>query len=183
MFKYLVVGAVLIILGALAFYGASKNESVAEEEIFTEVVNLNNVETIVVSSKAEIKEEDILNLSGQGLTKAPEDIFDKTNLKELNLSNNQLGGTLQAEVRNLSKLTVLNLSNNNFTGLPAEVGQLSQLQVLDLSNNNLTGLPYELGNLKNLLRLDLRGNDYAKQDLEVIKKGFVNDVVILVDGE
>lgn len=183
MIKILIAGAVVIILGALVVSSVSKNEPKAEEELSAEKVNLNEDETIMVSTMTETKEEDILNLSDQGLTIVPNDIFNQTNLKELNLSNNQLGGALPAEVRNLSQLLVLNLSNNNFTGLPAEVGQLSELQVLDLSNNNLTGLPYELGNLKNLQRLDLRGNDYSKQDLEVIKQGFVDDVVILVDGE
>lgn len=73
------------------------------------------------------------------------------------------------------------MSDNQFTGLPAEVGQLKKLEVLDLSNNNLTGLPYELGNLQSLTRLDLRGNAYAKQDLETIKTGLPAGVQILVD--
>ena len=115
-----------------------------------------------------------INLSGQGLTKTPDYVFSKTDTQELNLSNNKLSGALQAEVRHLTNLRILNLSNNNFTGVPAEVGQLKKLEVLDLSNNDLTGLPYELGNLSNLKVLDLRGNNYAKADLEIIKKGLPN---------
>lgn len=64
------------------------------------------------------------------------------------------------------------------TGVPAEVGQLSKLEILDLSNNQLTGLPYELGNLKNLKRLKLSGNNYSQQDLQVIFKGLSGSVII-----
>lgn len=123
----------------------------------------------------------VLNLSGQGLTKVPSYIFDRTEIEELNLSNNSLDGALQAEVRFLQNLKVLNLSNNNFTGVPAEVGRLGKLEVLDLSNNSLTGLPYEIGNLSNLKILDLRGNAYSKMDLERIKKSLPSTTQILVD--
>ena len=99
----------------------------------------------------------------------------------LNLSGRGLSGSLKGEIRFLSNLKQLNLSNNNFTGLPAEVGQLSKLEVLNLSNNPLTGLPYELGNLKNLKTLDLRGTNYAKQDLDVIKKSLPVSTQISVD--
>lgn len=123
----------------------------------------------------------VLDLSGQGLTKAPNYIFDKTNLQELNLSNNKLEGALQAEVRHLQNLKVLNLSNNTFTGLPAEIGQLKNLEVLDLSNNQLTGLPYELGNLSSLKVLNLKGNVYSEADLNIIKQGLPSIVVIQTD--
>ena len=92
----------------------------------------------------------------------------KSNEEEVDLSGRGLTGSLKAEIRELTKLKVLNLSDNQFTGLPAEVGQLSELEVLDLSGNPLTGLPYELGNLANLKVLDLRGTQYSHADLEVI---------------
>ena len=119
-----------------------------------------------------------IDLSNKGLTKAPEYIFNETDTEILNLSNNKISGALQAEVRHLENLIVLDLSDNNFTGVPAEVGQLKNLEVLDLSANPITGLPYELGNLKNLKSLDLRKTNYSAQDLEVIKKGLPSDVLI-----
>lgn len=87
------------------------------------------------------------------------------------LSNRNLSGSLKAEIRQLQDLEELNLSNNNFTGLPAEVGQLTKLRILNLSNNPFTGLPNELGNLKNLEVLNLSGTNYSEADLEVIKQG------------
>lgn len=120
-----------------------------------------------------------LDLSGQGLRNVSQDVFSRTNLVSLDLSNNTLTGSLPGEIRHLKALEWLDLSNNNFTGVPAEVGQLSELRYLDLSGNDLTGLPYELGNLKNLEVLNLTGNSYAKADLVIIKQGLPSAVRII----
>ena len=103
------------------------------------------------------------------------------NTKTIDMSGRNLAGSLKAEIRQLANLEELNISNNNFTGLPAEIGQLSKLKVLNLSNNPLTGLPYELGNLSQLQVLDLRGTKYAKSDLDVIKTKLPSTTQILVD--
>lgn len=116
----------------------------------------------------------VLDLSGRGLTSIPSDVFSKTNLEQLNLSNNQLTGAPQAEIRFLQKLKTLNVSNNRLTGLPAELGQLSNLETLDVSNNQLTGLPLELGNLVQLRVLDISGNQYSTQDLDQIAAKLTN---------
>lgn len=98
---------------------------------------------------------------------------------QVDLSGRGLSGSLKAEIRLLSNLQTLDLSNNNFTGLPAEVGQLTELKILNLANNPLTGLPNELSNLQNLQTLDLRGTQYSEQDLAVIEAGLSNGAVIL----
>ena len=103
------------------------------------------------------------------------------NITVLNLSGRGLSGSLKTEVRMLTKLRELDLSNNNFTGLPAEIGQLSKLEVLNLSNNPFTGLPNELGNLKNLKVLDLRGTNYAEQDLAMIRQSLPTTTQILTN--
>jgi Leucine-rich repeat (LRR) protein len=121
-----------------------------------------------------------LDLSKQGLTQVSQDVFEQTQLVELNLSDNRLTGAIPAEIRLLSKLEVLDMSDNAMTGLPAEIGQLSHLKTLDVSNNQLTGLPLELGQLKNLETLDLRGNNYSKQDLDRIRINLLQ-TNILVD--
>ncbi|MFA6603509.1 MAG: leucine-rich repeat domain-containing protein [Patescibacteria group bacterium] len=120
-----------------------------------------------------------LDLSNQGLTKVPADVFGRTGLEVLDLSNNRLTGAIPAEIRLLQKLKTLNLSNNEMTGLPAEVGQLRDLEVLDLSNNQLTGLPNELRNLSKLRTLNLAGNPYSAADLEYIRQGLPNAVIII----
>ncbi len=129
----------------------------------------------------ETSDDTKLDLSGQGLTSVSRSVFDRTDIEVLDLSDNELSGALQGEVRFLKNLHTLDLSDNNFTGVPAEVGQLSRLEILDLSNNPLTGLPNEIGNLKNLKVLDLRGTSYSTQDLEVIRQGLSSGVDIRVD--
>lgn len=121
----------------------------------------------------------ILDLSSQGLKKIPDDVFGQTNLEELNISYNQINGAIQAEIKHLKNLKVLNAGNNDMTGVPAEIGQLHQLEVLNLANNQLTGLPYELGNLQKLKILNVSGNNYAESDLSVIIKKLPRDVHII----
>lgn len=104
------------------------------------------------------------------------------NNKSVDLSNRGLSGSLKAEIRLLTKLETLDISGNNFTGLPAEVGQLSELRTLNLANNPLAGLPHELGNLSKLRTLDLRGTDYSEYDLEIISSALPSYTNILTDN-
>ncbi|MFH1822100.1 MAG: leucine-rich repeat domain-containing protein [Patescibacteria group bacterium] len=131
------------------------------------------------SPKVEPQINSKLDFSNQNLEKIPENVFKQTNLEELNVSNNKLTGAIQAEIRHLQNLKVLNLSNNLMTGVPAEIGQLQKLEILDLSNNQLTGLPYELGNLKNLKTLYIFGNNYSELDLSIIEQNLPSTVEII----
>lgn len=136
--------------------------------------------TISVVPQQEAVSGTKLDLSNRGITQVSDDVFHQTDLIELDLSGNLLSGSVPAEIRLLSKLEVLDLSDNAMTGLPAEVGQLKFLKTLDLSNNQLTGLPLELGQLTALETLDLRGNAYSAYDLSLIQKNLSN-TKILVD--
>ena len=122
-----------------------------------------------------------IDLSNQNLSSVPIGIFDRTNSTELDVSGNHLSGSLQAEVRHLANLRVLDLSDNNFTGVPAEIGQLSKLEILNLSGNPVTGLPLELGNLKNLRVLDLRNTEYSAFDLDIIRENLPSSVTIYTE--
>lgn len=140
----------------------------------------NDIKKDVVVATQEERGENMLDLSYQNMTSVPRDLFSNTTLTTLDLSHNALSGALPGEVRHLSKLEVLDLSDNMFTGVPAEVGQLSRLSELDLSNNALTGLPHELGNLSQLKILDLRGNKPSEFDLKIIRER-IPGATILVD--
>ncbi|RJR14294.1 hypothetical protein C4585_00515 [Candidatus Parcubacteria bacterium] len=172
--QYLIALAFVIFV---AVAGYLVNQNIGEQAPVENTVSEGNT----VEESNNIPSGRTLDLSGQGLTKVPESVFKETNLEELNLSNNTLEGALQAEIRHLQRLKVLDISNNKFTGVPAEIGQLKDLEILDLSNNQLTGLPYELGNLSKLKVLDLSGNAYSEADLSLIKQSLPPSTIIKVD--
>ncbi|WP_428273462.1 Ig-like domain-containing protein [Candidatus Palauibacter sp.] len=78
----------------------------------------------------------------------------------LNLSANNLNGSIPAELGSLGNLTTLALHTNGLTGpIPSELGSLGKLTLLWLHANGLTGpIPSELGSLGNLTTLWLHTN-------------------------
>eukprot|EP00873_Tetraselmis_striata_P044712 jgi/Tetstr1/464976/TSEL_009708.t1 len=79
---------------------------------------------------------------------------------ELWLEENQLRGTVPAELSAMSSLTDLSLSENQLRGtVPAQLSALSRLTSLSLSVNQLRGtVPAQLSALSRLSKLSLRGN-------------------------
>ncbi|CAN6480419.1 unnamed protein product [Victoria cruziana] len=78
----------------------------------------------------------------------------------LDISNNQLSGSLPREFGNLQKLHILRISSNNLNGsLPYDLGNCENLIELDLSRNMISGaIPMELTNLVGLQKLLLQEN-------------------------
>ena len=78
----------------------------------------------------------------------------------LDIRNNNLSGSLPAEIEMLETLGVLYLAGNSITGpIPPELGNLRNMRAIDLWRNQLTGeIPPELGNLENLWQLILWDN-------------------------
>jgi len=143
--------------------------------------NIDNQDALI--DKTQLTEEPQTNkkldLSNQNLQKIPEYVFSQKDLEELDVSKNQLNGAIQAEIRHLQNLKVIDASDNQMTGIPAEIGQLNNLQTLDLSDNQLTGLPYELGNLQNLKILNISGNNYSELDLSIIQEKLPKGINII----
>ena len=98
------------------------------------------------------------------LTTLPSGVFrGLTNLRTLSLTFSDLtetGVAADAFSDLADTLTTLNLSNNNFTELPAGLfSSLGMLQKLDLSNNLLSMLPAGIFNgLTNLIGVNVSGN-------------------------
>ncbi|GLU17242.1 hypothetical protein SLE2022_336260 [Rubroshorea leprosula] len=96
------------------------------------------------------------NLNGQ----IPPSLANLTQLTSLDLSDNQFSGPIPASIGNLRQLTSLSLFKNQFSGpIPASIGNLRQLTSLDLSLNNLSGqIPPSFANLTQLRYLFLSHN-------------------------
>ena len=77
------------------------------------------------------------------------------NLLSLELHDNQLIGSIPAELGNGPSMIVLDLAFNQLSrSIPVELGNLSNLNILRMSSNQLSGsIPAELGNLSELRRL------------------------------
>ena len=88
-----------------------------------------------------IADTDSLNLSIQQLTGTiPPDLGKLTNLTFLSLATNQLTGPIPKEIGNLVNMTHLQLWYNQFTGeIPHEIWNLNNLEGLGLASNQLKG--------------------------------------------
>lgn len=82
------------------------------------------------------------------------------NLVQIHLDQNLIYGSIPAQISNLINLTLLNLSSNLLNGtIPPELCQMSKLERVYLSNNSLSGeIPSALGDLPHLGLLDLSEN-------------------------
>ena len=105
-----------------------------------------------------------LNLSWNNLSGTlPPELGGLSNLRWLHLGGGSLSGEIPEWLVGLSNLRRLTISYNDFSGeIPAWLGQLPNLISLDLRSNDLTGtIPPELGGLTNMRSLDLGSNELA----------------------
>jgi len=97
---------------------------------------------------------------GAGLAALPAEIGELTRLEVLQVSCNALR-TLPPEIGQLSNLRTIFASSNQLVTLPCEIGQLSNLESLYLGGNRLNGpdsFPPEFSHLANLRLLSLDNN-------------------------
>ena len=99
------------------------------------------------------------NLAGS----LPAELGNLAHLERLRLYRNDLRGRIPAELGKLRNVRDFSLSSNDFEGpIPPELGNLVNVDTLFLSHNRLTGhIPGELGNLASLERLALYNNQLS----------------------
>ncbi|KAF7806552.1 putative leucine-rich repeat receptor-like serine/threonine-protein kinase [Senna tora] len=81
-------------------------------------------------------------------------------LVQLHLDDNLIYGSIPPHISNLVNLTLLNLSSNHLNGrIPPSLCQMGRLERVYLSNNSLSGeIPSTLGRIQHLGLLDLSRN-------------------------
>ncbi|KAK8619740.1 hypothetical protein V6N13_066251 [Hibiscus sabdariffa] len=84
-------------------------------------------------------------------------------VRELQLLNMNLSGSLSPELGRLSRLKILDFMWNEISGsIPKEIGNITSLELLLLNGNHLTGpLPEEIGYLPNLDRIQIDQNNIS----------------------
>jgi Leucine-rich repeat (LRR) protein len=91
----------------------------------------------------------------------PQCLFSMSSLSVLNVSFNSISGSIPAEVRNLTSMTIFHATQNILSGeLPRELCSMRGLLELRLSFNNLSGsIPDCIGNLTEIYSLQLAGRE------------------------
>uniref|UniRef100_A0A7N2N6K4 Uncharacterized protein n=2 Tax=Quercus lobata TaxID=97700 RepID=A0A7N2N6K4_QUELO len=87
-----------------------------------------------------------IDMSSNQLTGSiPSEMGELSQLKSLNLSNNFLTGSIPISFRNLKNVESLDLSHNKLSGkIPSELVELTSLSVFSVAYNNLSGrIPFE----------------------------------------
>lgn len=127
----------------------------------------------------------ILNLYNNQLIKIPKTIISLTALKELRISNNQLE-EIPKEICNLPSLELLYVMENQLTALPEEIGNLPHIKEIAVRNNQIKNIPSSIGNLSSLENLYLQNNQIEELPEEIglltnLKKLYIGNNPIVKD--
>ncbi len=102
-----------------------------------------------------------IDLGNNNLTGSiPAEIAGISELRILDLNDNNISGNLPMELTNLNRLSRVNINRNNISGnIPEYLGDMLSLRSISMAENNLSGpIPTAMGNLQDLESLDFSGN-------------------------
>jgi len=125
-----------------------------------------------------------LDLSHNKITDLPPDFWSFSMLKNLNLSDNQISGSLTNNIGNFGLLEVLDLSSNNFSGeIPEAVSSLVSLKVIKLDHNRFEQrIPSGILKCRSLVSIDLSSNRLSGTVPDEFGAAFPNLVALNLAG-
>jgi len=158
--------AIATILGAAALGLIRKNYgSFAKEPVYS-LMGIDEVREYANRS-VEVRDRVAdVDLTEEGLTSFPMEVFKFKNLSNLYLRWNDID-SIPPEIGNLKYLRTLNIVHNNLSEIPPEIGNLVNLKKLYLDNNNISELPKEIGYLRRLTRFDIGDNNLSSLPPEI----------------
>lgn len=135
-----------------------------------EICTLPNLEELLIGNATSYIDGSDINEYNHFEGGIPENIDNIIKLRQIQLANCGLSGSIPESICNLSNLEVFSLNNassgkvfNNITGeLPDKIGNLRKLQSFGVADNNMTGaVSAEFANMPNLTSLMLCGNRFS----------------------
>ncbi|CAG9800616.1 unnamed protein product [Chironomus riparius] len=109
------------------------------------------------ASKSKLGQLRELNLSGNMLTRFPNQILELHSIKYLYLNGNLIQ-SIHKDIWKLKNLQVLSMGANKIRDVPDTIGNLVQMQGLNLCDNLIDKLPSSIARLHNLKTLSLHKN-------------------------
>ncbi|KAK3425507.1 hypothetical protein EUGRSUZ_F02341 [Eucalyptus grandis] len=129
-------------------------------------LHVNYLGGTILSSLGNLTKLAALNLSGNNFQdQIPSELSNYFFLNKLDLSRNNLNGTIPPQIMSKSsQIILMDLSHNRLIGaLPMEVGNLRFLTALSISKNMLGGeIPNSLGDCVALVSLMMGGNSFHR---------------------
>ncbi|XAR56130.1 Non-specific serine/threonine protein kinase [Bertholletia excelsa] len=129
------------------------------------VLGINNLEGSIPPSLGECKNLQLLFLAQNNLSgDIPKQVLGLALISnEVDLSQNQLNGSLPLEVGNMINLGYLDVSGNHLSGeIPITLGSCVSLETLRVASNSFWGhIPSSLSSLKGIKELDHANNELS----------------------
>ncbi|CAL5404334.1 unnamed protein product [Camellia sinensis] len=152
-------------LGGNNFHGSIPNEICLLSNLGELYAEENKLSGSIPSCIENLRGLQVMKLSHNKLTFIPSSLWNLETLRDLNLSFNSLGGSLDPNIRPSKVLEMVDLSWNQISGsIPRVIGSFQSLTSLNLSRNSFSGpIPNTMGNLITLDYLDLSHNNLSGQ--------------------